>query len=55
MATPLPLGPREDWISVASIPAIVSQEQFERVQDKLTHNRQFARRNNTAGYLQIPF
>src|SRR4051794_40850845 len=33
---------------VASIPAIVTQEQFERVQDKLAQNRQFARRNNTA-------
>src|SRR3954447_7707288 len=33
---------------VISIPAIVTQEQFERVQDKLAQNRQFARRNNTA-------
>ena len=31
-----------------SIPAIVTQEQFDRVQDKLAQNRQFARRNNTA-------
>jgi site-specific DNA recombinase len=47
-ATPRRVRPREDWITVASIPAIVSQEQFERVQDKLAQNRQFARRNNTA-------
>src|SRR3954467_12059768 len=47
-ATPRRLRPREDWITVASIPALVSQEQFDRVQDKLAQNRQFARRNNTA-------
>jgi site-specific DNA recombinase len=34
-ATPRRVRPREDWITVASIPAIVTQEQFERVQDKL--------------------
>src|SRR3954469_2365910 len=47
-ATSRRLRPREDWITVASIPALVSQEQFDRVQDKLAQNRQFARRNNTA-------
>ena len=47
-ATPRRVRPREDWITVASIPAIVTQEQFDRVQDKLAQNRQFARRNNTA-------
>jgi site-specific DNA recombinase len=47
-AAPRRIRPREDWISVASIPAIVPQEQFDRVQNKLTQNRQFARRNNTA-------
>src|SRR3954471_17315519 len=47
-ATPRRVRPRADWIAVASIPAIVTQEQFERVQDKLAQNRQFARRNNTA-------
>src|SRR3954447_1393457 len=47
-ATPRRLRPRADWITVASIPALVSQEQFDRVQDKLAQNRQFARRNNTA-------
>src|SRR3954447_20573004 len=44
-ATPRRLRPRTDWITVASIPALVSQEQFDRVQDKLAQNRQFARRN----------
>jgi site-specific DNA recombinase len=34
-AMPRRVRPREDWITVASIPAIVTQEQFERVQDKL--------------------
>ena len=48
MATPRRVRPREDWITVASIPAIVTKEQFDRVQDKLAQNRQFARRNNTA-------
>src|SRR5579872_2815640 len=39
---------REEWIAVAQVPAIVSQEQFDLVQEKLAHNQQFARRNNTA-------
>jgi site-specific DNA recombinase len=42
------IRPREDWMAVASIPAIVTQEQFDRVQAKLAQNRQFASRNNTA-------
>ncbi len=33
---------------MASIPAIVTQEQFDRVKAKLTQKRQFAGRNNTA-------
>jgi site-specific DNA recombinase len=40
--------PPEEWILVTTIPAIVSPEEFGRVQDKLAHNQQFARRNNTA-------
>jgi site-specific DNA recombinase len=40
--------PREEWIPVAPIPAIVSQELFDRVEAKLARNRQFASRNNTA-------
>ena len=41
-------APREEWTFVAHIPALVSQEIFERVQRKLATNRRFARRNNTA-------
>jgi site-specific DNA recombinase len=40
--------PREEWIRVAPIPAIVSQEQFDRVQAKLATNQSFASRRNTA-------
>jgi site-specific DNA recombinase len=40
--------PREEWIEVGHIPALVSQEQFEQVQAKLVSNGRFARRNNTA-------
>jgi site-specific DNA recombinase len=40
--------PRESWIPVASIPAVISQAQFDQVQAKLAQNQQFARRNNTA-------
>ena len=42
------LAPREEWIPVAEIPAIVSQEQFDRVQGKLAKNQSFASRHNTA-------
>ena len=45
--TQVPL-PREEWIPVATIPALIGQEQFEQVQAKLAQNQQFARRNNTA-------
>jgi site-specific DNA recombinase len=38
--------PPEEWIFVAEVPAIVSQEQFDLVDEKLSHNRSFARRNN---------
>ena len=41
------LLPREQWIAVATIPAVITQEQFEQVQAKLAHNKQFAPRNNT--------
>jgi site-specific DNA recombinase len=44
-ATPLP---PERWIFVATIPAIVTQEQFDQVQAKLAQNQSFASRNNTA-------
>lgn len=38
--------PREEWTLVAQIPALISQEQFDRVQAKLVANRRFAQRNN---------
>jgi site-specific DNA recombinase len=41
-------APREEWILVAEIPALVSQEQFDRVQARLASNRRFAQRNNKA-------
>ena len=40
--------PPEQWIAVATIPAIVTREQFDRVQAKIAANRSFAGRNNTA-------
>lgn len=36
----------EEWIPVATVPAIVSQEQFKQVGEKLSHNQAFASRNN---------
>ncbi len=47
-SAPRRVRPREDWIAVATVPAIVTQELFDRVQDKLARNKGFARRNNTA-------
>ena len=47
-ATSYVLTPPEDWILVAHIPPMVSQEQFELVQAKLSLNQQFATRNNKA-------
>lgn len=41
------LTPAEEWIPVATIPAIVSQEQFDLVQGKLAQNQSFATRRNT--------
>jgi site-specific DNA recombinase len=41
------LTPREEWIPVAQIPAIVTPAQFEQVQAKLAHNQSFASRHNT--------
>jgi site-specific DNA recombinase len=42
------LLPREAWIVVGNVPALVTHEQFEQVQAKLTQNQSFACRNNTA-------
>jgi site-specific DNA recombinase len=41
-------APREAWIPVAAIPAIVTQAQFDGVQAKLAQNQSFAQRNNKA-------
>jgi site-specific DNA recombinase len=35
-----------EWIAVAPVPAIVSQAQFDRAQERLAYNRQMAQRNN---------
>ncbi len=42
------MTPATDWTFVTDVPTIVSQAQFDAVQEKLAHNQQFARRNNTA-------
>jgi site-specific DNA recombinase len=39
--------PQGEWIPVATVPAIVTQDEFDRVQGKLAKNRTFARRHNT--------
>jgi site-specific DNA recombinase len=43
----VPLPPKE-WIPVAEVPAVVSQEQFDLASEKLSKNKTFARRNNKA-------
>jgi site-specific DNA recombinase len=40
--------PAEQWVPIATVPAIVTRELFDRVQAKIATNRAFARRNNTA-------
>ena len=35
-----------EWIAVAPVPAIIGQNQFDSAQERLTYNRQMARRNN---------
>jgi site-specific DNA recombinase len=41
-------APPEEWIPVATIPAIIENHQFEQIQLKLSQNQQGASRNNTA-------
>jgi site-specific DNA recombinase len=41
--------PKEEWILVAQVPKIISEEEFELAQEKLEENRQRARRNNKKG------
>jgi site-specific DNA recombinase len=40
--------PPEEWITVAHIPAIISQEQFDVIQRKLKQNQSFSSRNTKA-------
>ena len=47
-SAPRRVRPREDWIAVAAVPAIITGELFDRVQNKPAQNKSFARRNNTA-------
>ncbi|MGA1860258.1 recombinase family protein [Azospirillum sp. 11R-A] len=39
--------PAEQWMPVANIPALISEEQFKQARDKLDQNQAFARRHNT--------
>ncbi len=39
---------QQEWTAITQVPAVISQEQFDLVQTKLSHNQQFAQRNNTA-------
>jgi site-specific DNA recombinase len=39
--------PVEAWVPITTIPAIISQDLFDRVQRKLVQNKSFATRNNT--------
>ena len=45
--------PEEDWITVAHIPAIVSQEQFDVIQRKLKQNQSVALRNTRTGHYLV--
>ena len=45
-ATPVP---EREWIEVGAVPAVVSREQFDRVQAKLAANQSFSARNNKVG------
>ena len=42
------LRPREEWVAAGTVPALVTQEQYDLVQQKLERNSQFASRNNKA-------
>ena len=43
--TMVPVAP-EEWIPVCTVPTIVTQEQFDLVAEKLSHNKSVASRNN---------
>ena len=40
--------PSETWIFVGTIPAIITQREYDLAKERLTHNQRFARRNNKA-------
>jgi site-specific DNA recombinase len=46
--------PRENWVLIASIPAIVTQEQWDQVQTKLHQNKALAQRNNSVHQYLLP-
>ncbi len=39
--------PQEDWVAISQIPALIDQDLFSQVQEKLAHNQTFAQRHNT--------
>jgi site-specific DNA recombinase len=41
----VPVAP-EEWIPVSTVPAIVTEQQFDLVKEKLSHNKSVASRNN---------
>jgi site-specific DNA recombinase len=45
-ATPVPEG---EWIEVGAVPAVVTREQFDRVQAKLVTNQSYSARNTKVG------
>jgi site-specific DNA recombinase len=45
------LRPRDEWIAVASVPAIIERDQFEAVQLQLARNYDHAKRNRRRFYL----
>lgn len=46
------MKPKEDWIPV-SVPAIISKELFDKVQEQLKQNSKFSTRNRKAEYLLV--
>ena len=39
--------PQDDWVAISQIPALIDQDLFSQVQEKLAHNQTFAQRHNT--------
>jgi site-specific DNA recombinase len=42
---------KEEWIEVGTVPAVVTQEQFDRARAKLAANSSFSSRNKAGAYL----